>query len=334
MWLRNRLFDVGWKQSHRASVPVVSVGNLTLGGTGKTPFVEFLADFYGNRGQRVGILSRGYGAQDGKNDEAMLLEDNLPAVRHLQGRDRVALAATAVREKQLDLLILDDGFQHRRLARDLDVVLIDTKQCWGLDFLFPRGLMRESWRELRRANVVILTRCDQVSEQTRGRLREAIARVAPSAVVAEGIHRPERLLSIDGRGGSLDLLNERPVAAFCGIGNPDAFAETLVARGCELIAFRRYPDHHVYSRDDVNCLHEWASGLDRPVRLVTTQKDLVKLRSLWTSTAELWALRVRFQFRAGYDELERKLVEVIDNPRQAEASPCFESGRTPATTRG
>jgi tetraacyldisaccharide 4'-kinase len=124
--VRNGLFDRGWKTVHRVPVPVVSVGNLTLGGTGKTPFVEYVARFYRDLGVRVAILSRGYGSDAGRNDEAMVLEENLPDVPHLQDRDRVALANTAVEELEAELLILDDGFQHRRLHRDLDIVLIDA----------------------------------------------------------------------------------------------------------------------------------------------------------------------------------------------------------------
>ena len=143
-WARNRAFDRGWKTVHRAAVPVVSVGNLTLGGTGKTPCVEWVAKFFRERGVQVAIISRGYGAEAGRNDEAMVLEENLPDVPHLQGADRVARAATAVEELESELLVLDDGFQHRRIHRDLDVVLIDATCPPTRDRLFPRGTLREA----------------------------------------------------------------------------------------------------------------------------------------------------------------------------------------------
>src|SRR5262249_43603746 len=139
--LRNLCYDRGWRRSYRAPIPVISVGNLTVGGTGKTPCVEYVARYYRERNLRVAILSRGYGSSDGPNDEARVLEENLPDVPHLQGADRVALAEIAVEELDSELLILDDGFQHRRLARDLDMVLIDATQPWGHDFLLPRGLL-------------------------------------------------------------------------------------------------------------------------------------------------------------------------------------------------
>src|SRR5205823_5210577 len=135
--LRNRLFDRGWKRSERVSAVVVSVGNLTLGGTGKTPCVEYLCRFTRDLDLRVAILSRGYGTEHGRNDEALVLEENLPDVPHLQGADRIALARTAIEELESEVLVLDDGFQHRRLARDLDVVLVDATNPWGFGYPFP-----------------------------------------------------------------------------------------------------------------------------------------------------------------------------------------------------
>ncbi len=162
--LRNLLYDLGWLRARRAPVPVVSVGNLSVGGTGKTPFVEHVAGFYRRRDVRVAVLSRGYGAEHGPNDEALVLEENLPDVPHLQGADRAALARSAIEELESELLVLDDGFQHRRLCRDLDVVLIDATAPWGHGRLLPRGLLREPKTGLRRAHLVALTRCDQAGD--------------------------------------------------------------------------------------------------------------------------------------------------------------------------
>src|SRR5207302_183443 len=155
------------------------------------------------------------------NDEALVLEENLPDVPHLQGADRAALAATAVEELESEVLVLDDGFQHRRLARDLDVVLVDATDPWGGGHLLPRGLLREPPRGLRRAGVVVLTRCDQVGAGERARLREAVARLAPGVPLVESRHRPVGLVNAGGVEAALDLLHGRPAAAFCGLGNPD-----------------------------------------------------------------------------------------------------------------
>ena len=311
MRLRNGLFDSGWKRTHRASVPVVSVGNLTLGGTGKTPCVEYVARFFLERGLRVAILSRGYGAAGGRNDEALVLEENLPDVPHLQGADRVALAETAVTELESEVLVLDDGFQHRRLARDLDMVLVDATNPWGYGHLFPRGLLRESPAGLRRAQVVLLTRCDQVPAEKRDRLRETVARIAPQAVAAETVHQPLDLQDSDGASLPLEHLRERPVAAFWGLGNPKAFRRTLVDLGANVQASRTFPDHHSYSRTDVEALRSWARQLASDAVVVTTQKDLVKIRLARLGERELWALRIRLRVRAGQEALDRKLKEAL-----------------------
>jgi tetraacyldisaccharide 4'-kinase len=151
--VRNRRFDRGHTEVHHVERPVVSVGNLTLGGTGKTPMVKWLARRMQSLGQRVAIVSRGYGSTNGQsNDEAMELAAALPGVPHLQNRDRVAAARQAIQEFGPDLLLLDDGFQHRRLARDLDIVLLDSLEPFGFEHVFPRGTLREPLAGLDRAH--------------------------------------------------------------------------------------------------------------------------------------------------------------------------------------
>jgi tetraacyldisaccharide 4'-kinase len=307
--VRNACYDIGWKKSHRAAVPVVSIGNLTAGGTGKTPCVEYVARFYRQRGLRVAILSRGYGSSGGRNDEARVLEENLPDVPHLQGADRVALAAIAVEELESEVLVLDDAFQHRRLARDLDLVLVDVTNPWGHGYLLPRGLLRERPRRLRRAGVVLLTRCDQVLDAEREQVRRTAARLAPGVPLVETTHRPVDL--VNGATAPLDRLRGRPVAAFCGLGNPEAFRHTLLGLGARVNAFRTFPDHHAYTRADVEDLTAWARRQEPDTVAVTTQKDLVKLRLPRLGPYELWAVRVRLHVEAGQDVLDRRLEEGI-----------------------
>ncbi len=174
--LRNLGFDRGWLGVYRAEVPVVSVGNLTVGGTGKTPMVEWVARWFRRHGRRVAILSRGYKQVQGINDERRVLEENLPDVPHLQDRDRSRSARVAVEELEAEVLVLDDGFQHRRLARDLDVVLIDVLEPFGLGHLLPRGLLREPLGSLRRADIVVLSRSDLVTAADRGTIRAEVER--------------------------------------------------------------------------------------------------------------------------------------------------------------
>jgi tetraacyldisaccharide 4'-kinase len=312
--LRNLGYRLGWLRFERVPVPVVSVGNLTVGGTGKTPCVEYVARFYRERYLRVAILSRGYGGAGGPNDEALVLEENLPDVPHLQGADRVALARTAIEELESEVLVLDDAFQHRRLARDRDLVLVDATEPWGHGYLLPRGLLREPPGSLRRADVVVLTRCDQVEAGQRRRLRAEVARLAPGVPAVETSHRPVELVDAERRAAPLEVLRQGPVAAFCGIGNPGAFRRTLTDQGAVVCAFRTYPDHHPYGRADVEDLRAWARGLPANGLVVTTQKDLVKLRLTRLGDRPLWALRVRLHVEAGQDELDGRLLSALNPP--------------------
>jgi len=300
--------------------PVISIGNLTLGGTGKTPCVEHVARFYRGLDLRVAILSRGYGQSGGRNDEARVLEDNLPDVPHLQGPDRVALARTALEELESEILLLDDGFQHRRLARDLDLVLIDCTQPWGHGHLLPRGLLREPPSSLRRAGIVLLTRCDQVDPERRQHIRREIGRRAPAVPIVETSHRPTELIGSSGSQAELETLRGRPAAAFCGLGNPEAFRRTLLDQGASLTAFRTFADHHPYNRADVADLCRWAAELPADTHVVTSQKDLVKLRVPDLAGRPLWALRIRLQIQSGQEILEQHLRAVLTRYSEAKVS--------------
>jgi tetraacyldisaccharide 4'-kinase len=311
--LRNWLFDHGWSKSVRAEVPVVSVGNLTVGGTGKTPCVEYVARYYRERDMRVAVLSRGYGSDAGRNDEALVLEENLPDVPHLQGPDRAELAGVAVDELDSEVLILDDGFQHRRLVRNLDLVLIDTTLPWGHGYLLPRGLLREPPSSLGRAGAILLTRCDQVSLAEVQTIRHEIERRAPAATIAESIHEPAGWRNAQGTTLAAQALHGRPIAGFCGLGNPDAFRRTLTRLGLDVIAWRTFPDHHSYTRDDIEDLRRWARAQPPETALATTQKDLVKIRLDRLGERELWALCIQLRVRSGREQLEDKLFAVLSS---------------------
>jgi tetraacyldisaccharide 4'-kinase len=310
VWWRNRAFDRGRWPAHRAAVPVVSVGNLTLGGTGKTPCVEWVARYFRDRDVQVAILSRGYGAQHGANDEAMVLEENLPDVPHLQGKDRSALAETAVEELETELLVLDDGFQHRRLHRDLDIVLIDATRPPVNDHLFPRGTLREPASGLRRAGAIVLTRCDQVAPSEVDTIRAWLVARWPQTPVATTEHRPTELVSADDVRAPVESLAGATVGGFCGIGNPCGFGRTLEALGATIAEIREYPDHHAYTHADVEALSRWAGTLPKGAVLATTQKDWVKLRVGELGGRRLWSVRVGLHFRDGQEAFAAALARV------------------------
>jgi len=299
---RNRRFDRGKRTIHRAAAPVVSVGNLSLGGTGKTPCVEYVAKFYRERGVQVAILSRGYGADAGPNDEAMVLEENLPDVPHLQGADRSAIADAAVEELEAELLVLDDGFQHRRLHRDLDIVLIDATSPPHGDWLFPRGTLREPASSLKRAHAILLTRCDQVAEGDVNATCEWLKSTAPGVPIATTEHRPVA-----------NELSGAMVGAFCGIGNPEAFRRTLELLGAAVAEFRTFPDHHAYTREDVDDLRSWAGRLPPGAAIATTQKDWVKLRVDELGGRPLHTVKIEMVFTQGEAGFQDMLSRVTNN---------------------
>ncbi len=311
VWGRNLAFDRGWKASIRAELPVVSVGNLTTGGTGKTPCVELVVRFLQSLELRVAILSRGYGSEAGRNDEAMVLEENLPDTPHLQGADRVALAQTAFEELESEIVVLDDGFQHRRLKRDFDLVLVDATNPWGHGYLLPRGLLREPISSLKRASAVLMTRCDQATPEVLQTIRDQVKRYAPQAPLAESIHRPACWANASRQTLDLDALQGRPVAGFCGIGNPDAFRQTLTSLGMSIADWRVFPDHHPYLRQDVESLRDWANRQPENAVVVTTQKDLVKLRIDRLGDRELWSLRIQLHLTSGQEALEDAMRRML-----------------------
>jgi tetraacyldisaccharide 4'-kinase len=290
---------------------VVSVGNLTLGGTGKTPMVQWVARWFRKQGVRVTIISRGYGAEEGaRNDEAIELEQNLPDVPHLQHPDRVEAAGLAIEQFDTQLIVLDDAFQHRRIARDLDIVLLDATEPFGFGHVFPRGMLREPISGVGRAHVIVLTRSDMVEPVRRTEIRRKIESHAPRAIWAEAIHSPRAFIDAGGVEEPIRSLKGKPVAAFCGIGNPTGFVHTLAVCRCQVESFREFPDHHRYSREDVESLCQWADSLD-VAAIVCTHKDLVKLRIHRLGRHPLRAVSIGLKFLSGQTEVETRLEAII-----------------------
>ncbi|MGD9635603.1 MAG: tetraacyldisaccharide 4'-kinase [Pirellulales bacterium] len=306
---RNRRFDQAHSAVRRVGVPVVSVGNLTMGGTGKTPMVKWIARQFADRGVRVAIVSRGYGAAEGgKNDEALELEQALPGVLHVQNPDRVEGAEEAIRRGGARLILLDDGFQHRRLARDLDIVLLDASAPFGFEHVFPRGMLREPVSGLERAQVVCLTRADLLCDGEREAIRRRVAELAPAAAWCEAVHAPSRLQNNAGASQSLESLAARRVAAFCAIGNPAAFRRTLESQGASIVFWREFPDHHAYSRIDCEELAAAVAASGAELAVVT-HKDLVKLPLNAIGAVPLWALVIDMRFTVG----EAAVVHALDD---------------------
>ena len=308
---RNLAYQLGWKRSFRSRLKVISVGNLSVGGTGKTPTVAWLAQWLRGCDLRVAILSRGYGQLDsGQNDEALELELQLPDVPHLQHWDRVASAQLADEELDMQVLLLDDGFQHRRLARDLDIVLIDASESRLALRLLPGGLLREPFSSLRRAQVVIFTRCDQATTGAINALSQRVLRHNPQIEIAHASHRPARLDVYPSDSVSLEELKGKRALAFCAIGSPGSFFATLTSLGITLVEQRTWPDHHAYSADDVQQLVAWTERTRDIEWVLCTRKDWVKLQMGKIGRVRLGALVVELEITEGEENLKQKLSEV------------------------
>ena len=322
IFLRNWLYDVGWLRSARLDVAVVCVGNLTAGGTGKTPMVVWLCRQLQQRDVRPAVLSRGYQAVDGAdNDEIKLFRVALPDVPIVVDSDRVRGGRYAIERYEAQVLVLDDGFQHRRLVRDFDIVLIDCTCPFGYDAMLPRGLLRESPRELRRAQVAVLTRTDQVDQAQTAELAQRASYLLGSGsnegtekLLAFSTHRPTALYRADGNREDVETLKDRTVAAFCGIGNPQAFVTTLCSTGAVIAAERFFDDHHHYDDDDylslLSVMRETQAEL-----LVTTEKDWVKLKELPRAAAatEVRWLGIETEITQGQGEMSLLLDRLADS---------------------
>jgi tetraacyldisaccharide 4'-kinase len=307
--VRNLAYDRRWLSICAVDAPVISVGNLTAGGTGKTPFVALLAERLQQLGLRPGIVSRGYRSLNAHaNDERLVLEQLAPGVLQVLNRDRVAGAWAAIRDYDCDAIVLDDAFQHRRLHRDLDIVLIDATRPWGFGRLLPRGLLREPLSSLRRAGLVVITRCDQVSAEELSRIRQELQRWRLANVSAEVRFVPRRLRNPEGELKPLSQLAGPVWLPFCGIGNPDGFRRTLTTlnvAGSPVV----FPDHHHYTADDFSRLSDLAEATGASA-LLTTQKDLVKIPHSDLSGRPVWAIEIAAEFISGGDLLDQALATI------------------------
>ena len=309
--LRNYGYDHSILTVKKASAPVISVGNLTLGGTGKTPLVAWLAHWFAQHNKKPAIISRGYKAKTGQlSDEAAELKILLPTVPHYANKQRIIAAGEAV-TKGSDVLLLDDGFQHRQISRDLNLITIDATDPFGCNRIFPRGLLREPLWGLKRADALVLTRTDQVSIKTRSEIQEQCFQFVGShdKPWIETEHRPSNLRLVDGTTQPLKTLQDKRILSLSAIGNPAAFHRTLTTLGHEPVATLTFPDHHTYTTDDIHRISEETESVGAEI-IVTTLKDLVKLPLASVRNRPLCALEIGIQFQTGLQDLEYLLNKI------------------------
>jgi len=310
--LRARLYANGSLKAKRLQTPVISVGNLTVGGTGKTPLVIWLAERLLAEGKRVGILSRGYKGAHGTSDEIALIKFRL--------RDRVVFGVGADRyaqglqleQKSVDVFLLDDGYQHLQLARDVDILLMDATQPMGKQWMLPAGPMREPVSAMERADILVVTRAETIPGT-----QAAIGKLQGYPVFAAAT----KLLGFRRFGGGMEMLlaegiGEGPFYAFSGIGNPRAFAQDLQNWNLNVLKTSEFPDHHRYDARDAHELEQIAKASGAKA-LITTEKDEQNLAGV--NFEELPVFVAVIEFAISQEENLMALIRERLEARSAEA---------------
>lgn len=338
------LYRSGLLKRHKLSCKVISLGNVTVGGTGKTPTAQRLAAIIRDMGYKVVVLNRGYRAgwkgevgvvSDGRKtymtvaeagDEAYLLAKNLPGVPVIIGKDRTVTGDYAVQRFGAEVIILDDGYQHWQLERDIDIVLIDTLNVFGNNFLLPRGTLREPLSNLDRAHAFLLTKVDQSTENVRENLKHTLSLYNEQAIVVESVHHPQCFIEIEEwykginyKSVGLETARQRPVMAFSAIGNPSSFEQTINDLGAQLIDAVRYPDHHNYTMAEMQAVMQKA--VDKGVcALITTEKDAVKIPSEFIHSDRplpVYVLNIELRFQEGSESFLQMIQGKLRQPPYA-----------------
>lgn len=314
--VRNFQFNMGLRRAQSLGRPVVSIGNLTTGGTGKTPMIVELAQRLLVLGIHPAVLLRGYkpDATVG-SDEACLIRESLgSSVAVGCGRRRADVAQELLHaSSEIGVFLLDDGFQHRQVDRNLDVVLIDATEPFGFGHLLPRGMLREPIRSVQRADAVIVTRADQASQVQLTQLDEQIERFFGRPPIAHVVYQWDSYTDSTGASHPLEILSQSRVVGVCGIGNPDAFARSLKDHTGEVVEVHCLPDHHRYDHSQLQRLLRGAKGLGVD-GVVTTHKDMVKWRPLLKESgtgSPIYYPTLRVVYLDGceaVDEMLRKMV--------------------------
>lgn len=323
---RKIFYKTGIFKSKKLDIKTISVGNITTGGTGKTPVVEKLASELSAKDKNVGILSRGYSSEgdspliisDGKEiltemekagDELYMMASHLSGVPIVKGKDRYKAGELAISEFDLDMLIMDDSFQHLQLERDLDIVVVDALNPFGYDHLLPRGELREPLSSLKRSDIIILSRADQVVKSKLNMIKNTIQYHNSEVDIFTSNHCPINLKSLSTNNEknieNLKGLKEKKALALSGIGNPESFVKSLEELNIDVAETAIYPDHYDYGEEDVMDIVMKAQ-LNEVDFIITTEKDAVKfdeniLKNFRKMDADLYSLGIELKFNKEID---------------------------------
>lgn len=305
---RNGLYSAGIYKTQRLPVPAISVGNLTVGGTGKTPCTFYILNRAAERKVKVAVLTRGYGGGGGANDEVWMLRDRFPSVAVDIGADRRAAAERSIANGPPDVFLLDDGFQHRRVARDLNILLIDACDPFGGGAYLPAGRLREPVSGVARANIIILTRVDQAAPGAAGAIWDRLSHYKYNGPRVEAAHAPESLEPLDPNRPArpVESLRDCEVHLLSSIARPDSFESTIRSLGARIVEHRAFPDHYHYRPADLPDLRDARDGREL---WCVTEKDAPKLRRL--GAVDGYMLKVQFTITAGRAEFDAAIDGVF-----------------------
>jgi len=320
--MRTFLYSSGLLKQRRLPCPVISIGNITVGGTGKTPLVIKMARKLGEKGISIAILSRGYRRKkardplvtDGERillhpeesgDEAYLIAHRLKGIPVLVGKDRFKNGLMALQKVKIQGFLLDDGFQHLSLYRDLNILLIDSLTGFGNGYLLPRGILREPLSALRRADLFVLTKVKDKKDSLS--LESKLKEIHPRVEIFHSHYEPIEFVNPYGEIKELSFMKGKRVFAFSGIARPETFSSLLEEVGVEIKGELTFPDHHFYSPSDLERIGREARGVDF---LVTTEKDMVKLIHSHLNSMPLVALRIDVKIWEE-EEFYRRVLEIF-----------------------
>lgn len=332
--LRAALYQNNILKKEEAEIPVISIGNITTGGTGKTPFTAFLAEKL-KEDYKVAVISRGYGASQDVEEPFLIKKEKKLRAEAAQAGDELFMLARRydnlifirsadryqgtklAEENGADLILLDDGFQHYQLKRNLDIVLVDSESPFSNNRVLPAGLLREPFAALKRADIFLINRSENISFAELKKLKKSLKTLSPAN---KGIYRSEtRLDSCVAVAGQeeeeLDFLKEKKVFAFSGIGSPEAFKKSIEAAGAELVSYQIFKDHYNYQKEDLLTILDQYSASNADL-ILTTEKDAVKLFDYETMIGDLpfYYLKISLEI-----EEEEKLLKDIKREMKTEA---------------